>query len=80
MLYLEATTESCSLKYAFLKYAFLQTHHTDSEDQRHHHSDAKLLHWQQDCNAYDYAITCIKMIVRQFVAEVCEDNLNAFSL
>ena len=31
-------------------------------------------------NAYDYVITCIKKILSQFAAKMCEDDFDAFSL
>ena len=54
-------------------------HYNDSEDQHHHFSDVKFLNWQQHCDAYGYVITCVKNILNQFVAEICEGDFNAFS-
>ena len=43
------------------------------------------MHWQHHCNASDYVNKCIKkdlikLTLSQFVAEIHEDDFNAFKL
>ena len=52
-----------------------QKYGNEREDQPHHFSNVKLV---TVLRTHDYVITCIKKILSQFIAEMRQDDFNAF--